>query len=1176
MNTTTYIAKKFPLRTLVAALALASATAHGAPGTLVDSPLFLSNTVQPNILFVIDDSGSMFWEDLLNKGTFDPGEAILSESTVYNPPGPYTDWWDFTLRRLFCHGFNSMAYNPSATYTPWQGVDSAGNPHGNMTLAAARTNPYNPGVTKDIRGHYYWVWNDMDSDGAYDGPGSTDSGAAANTATDECGDVSSNTGGVLVTTLSSAQQTNYANWYSYYRKREFVAKRAVSELVKNSATRMGLSTLHNNNTVRTLIADVDDITTPIDTTAQTNKQTLLNNVFRINSSGGTPLRSALQAAGEYFANGNGWGSSPIQSAAQGGSCQQNFTVLMSDGYWNSDSTLNVGNQDSAPTPWAGGSYADGVITYENTLADVAMKYYKEDLSTLTDNVPVTSVDPQNLTGDKMHQHMVTFTAAFGVDGTLTTWPTNATDAFNWPQPVADTQTAVDDMRHAAWNGRGDFLSAQDPQTLINGLNAALAAISGRTSSAASVAFNSGSLSANSQVYLALFNSDKWSGDLKSYALDPESGAVASTPSWSAALTPGDALIEPYGLDPRDLDTNPRTILTWNGEGVPFQWANLSTAQKNDFRTNTTGGTDNEATGKARFSYVRGDRVCEESYPGDSTTLGTSSVATCSYSDGTNTYNTANFRPRASRLGDIVHSAPVYVGKPAYGWPDTLTGTTPYANFKLAQANRAGMIYIGANDGMLHGFAESGGSEVMAYVPSTLYSTTAGSGLHALSEPNYNHKFYVDLTPSVVDAYVKTSSTDTVGWKSVLVGGLRAGGRGVFALDVTSPSTFSESGTTPADKVMWEFTSADDADLGYTFSQVAIVPMNNGKWAAIFGNGYNSSGTGMATLFILFIEAGLDGSWTGNGDYIKISVPTANTNSTTPNGLASPAVIDTNGDFVADRIYAGDLLGNMWVFDITGNNTGNWGSAYKSGNGANATAVPLFTAPANQQITARPTIVRNDAIPTSNANTPNVLVLFGTGQYLVANDNSTTYQEAFYGIWDKGTGQLTQSSLVEQTIGTGSTSAGITGRTLTSLPVDYGNGDMGWFMNLPTSGERVVTSPVARGDNVYFSTMIPDTNACSYGGTSWLMVANSQTGGAPLEAAFDLDNDGVVDADDEIDEVGAAGEQKSGLASAPVNLGDTRYTSTTETIDGVSIEQDKIEDLSSDRTGRLSWEELIRQ
>ena len=262
---------------------------------------------------------------------------------------------------------------------------------------------------------------------------------------------------------------------------------------------------------------------------------------------------------------------------------------------------------------------------------------------------------------------------------------------------------------------------------------------------------------------------------------------------------------------------------------------------------------------------------------------------------------------------------------------------------------------------------------------------------------------------------------------------------------------------------------------------------------------------------------------------------------------------------------------MWVFDVSSTSTNSWGSSYKSGNAP----TPLFTAPANQQITSRPVIVRNPNVGTSQSNYPNTLALFGTGQYLVSSDNSTAYQEAFYGIWDGGTGNLTQANLVEQTIGTGTTSGGVTGRTLTTLPVDYAGTDKGWFMNLPTSGERVVTSAVTRGTNVYFSTMIPDSDPCTFGGTGWQMVADYATGAAPPKPAFDINGDNVVDDLDKIGSVGAAGEETPGLPVTPSFLGNNRYTPNSGTTDGSSIPKDTVEDIGGDRTGRLSWEELQR-
>ncbi len=1154
MNTMAHKIKVFLSASTLTMVTLYSPLNYAGPGNLADTPLFLANSVQPNIAFMVDDSGSMDWESLLNQGTEFPGGSAGSNLDE-TPDNTFE-------RRMVCRGFNVQAYDPTVQYTPWSGTDSAGNDYPNMTLANARPNPYNT-ATENISNHVYFVWNDMDGDGEYDGPGSTDINAAADPS-DECGDVSSNANGVAVSSLSASDQQNYANWWSYYRKREYVVKRALSQIIVESNARIGLGVINDNDdSDSSKVLDVDDISLPLNATARTNKNNLLTNLFTINSSGGTPLRTGLERVGEYFEGDNGnWGNSPILSAAQGGECQHNFGIIMSDGFWNGGNP-SVGNADTDNnTNFDGASYADENADVSNTLADVAMHYYERDLSGLDNEVPRTPFDPDptGLAGNTMHQHMKTFTVAFGLNGTLSANPPNRTDPFAWPTPSANNLTTVDDMRHAAWNGRGDFLNAGDPQQLIDSLNSTIGTISAITGSAASVAFNTSSLSANSEIYLALLNSDSWSGDLLSFALDPVTGDISNSPTWSAGTV----------LTDRNLALQDRTILSYSSttaDGIPFQWASLDNAQKDDLRTNSDGGVADDAVALARLQYLRGDRSCEPN----------SGVA-CSVALGGNIYNAKNLRERTSRLGDIVHSGPVFVGAPGFSWPDTLHqsfGTTPYSNFRVAQANRSGVIYIGSNDGMLHGFDEATGEELLAYVPGFLSSTAVNSGLHYLTYQEYAHQYYVDLTPSVSDVFIKSyvgESEDK--WKTILVGAARGGGRGIFALDITTPS-FSESASAPANTVLWEFSSADDADLGYTFSQPSVVPLDNGEWAAIFGNGYNDTGSGEASLFIVFLEGGIDGDWTDTGDYIKISTGVGST--ANRNGLASPAVIDSDGNGTADRVYAGDLEGNMWVFDISGSNTNQWNVAYKQG----STPRPLFTSPANSPITTAPVIVRNPDIPTSGRE-PNTIVLFGTGQYLTTADvTSTAPLQAFYGVWDNGNDQqLTQSDLVEQTIGTGTTSDGTAGRTLTSNTVSYASGDNGWFMTLPVPGERSVTEAIVRGERVIFVTTIPNADPCGSGGDSYLMVADFNDGSSPDEAAFDINRNGLVGSDDEINGDGAAGIAISGIGTSPRAHANQVAIATTDNSGGGTSPSDIIdnfqfEDLGSLNAGRLSWEELAR-
>ncbi len=1124
------------LKLLCAAIASALAgQTQAAPGTLAQSPLFLSTSVQSNIFLTVDDSGSMDWEVLKSAGA----EAAYTGSSFPNSGNvditPSRNDRDEILES--CAGYNTLYYDPTKTYTPWAGVDINGVSYPNQSITAARNNPYDPAAG---------TTNLLTADGANDFPGYmawSDNGDGAFQA-GECPDPGLSgydyaTQFTPTTTMTAAEQTNFANWFSYYRKREYVAKRALSEIIAGSTSRMGLATLWDNNSVRTPIRDVDDITTPINATARTNKNTLLTNLFRINSSGGTPLRRALQNTGRYFESGlsswgTAWANSPILPESQGGSCQQNFTIIMSDGYWNSDSNSEIvaNNADGdGNTAWDGRSYADA---YSDTLADVAMYYYERDLSALPNEVRRTASDQNNA------QHLVTFTVAFGVNGTLSINPTDPTAPFAWPQAVADTPTAVDDMRHAAWNGRGQFLNAGNPDQLITSLGNAIADIDARSGSAAAVSFNSTSLQNDTMIFQAVFDSARWSGDLNAIPLST-TGTVGST-AWTAA---NGAAADANGLDERDPAL--RRIYTFDGtSGIDLSWANLTTAQRNDLKTNPDATLANDATGMARLGYIRGDRNCEQ---------GSSAAAICSYSDGTNTYNSKTFRDRGSRLGDIVHSSPLFVGGPNTPYPDSIE-SVPYSNYANSSAkNRREVVYVGSNDGMLHAFdTENSGRELFSYVPNLLFTTSSGAGLHYLTDPTFTHNWYVDLSATAADVYIGN-------WKTLLVGGLRGGGKGVFALDITDPSTFS------ANDVLWEFTHAD---LGYTFSDIRIGKLNNGKWAAIFGNGYNNdpSGDGRAKLFVVY----LDGSNLSNP--IIISTGTGNVvnnNCGDPasdcNGLSSPALADLNGDGTIDRVYAGDLHGNLWAFDIGSNNTASWGLAYTGTPLARACTSATCTSGNRQPITSRPSLARHKT-QRGASTSPNIMVFFGTGQYIATNDNDNTLRQTFYGIWDSGSGGVIRSDLQAQTLTT-DTSNGQVVRKLTNNTVNYAT-QRGWYIDLPITKERVVTSSVAFGDLVFFNSMIPSTNICGYGGSGWLMLATQLNGGTPQFGAVDVNGDGVID-DADLTALGdfVSGIQSDGIPTESRFISDKRVT----TDSSGAIKVDNVEAFEQSAPARTSWSPL---
>ena len=955
------IRKTISLRIAAATLLLATALfspvgALSAPGTLADSPLFLSNSVEPNILLMLDDSSSMDWGLMT---TEDSGIMYVGCAYYYAQPAPDNDffWVMATEEELDARGieapysgvwrawnkdYNRLYYDPSVTYTPWAGEDSNNNLYTNAIPVAALYNPYSPSAgsrnltvettytttycpgisgTFTVNDFYparYYTWIDSDADGVVDDTDIHKLVEIRAATVIYIGSLNRTDCAAAPACTYSEEIQNFANWFSYYRKREYVAKAAYGQVIASARnSRMGMVTLHNNDSVNIAIASMNA------DPSSGAKAELLDSLYTFRASGGTPLRSALDNGGKYLGckPNSFFGSCPALPEGSGGECQQNFTVLMTDGYYNG-SFSSLGNTDGDnDSEWdsdASGPYGD---SNSDTLADVAMEYYETDLRPSVDNrlhPPPGGID------DNEAQHMVTYAVAFGVEGSITSMPASTTDPFAWPTPDTDL-AKIDDLRHSAWNGRGEFLSAQNPGQLISGMRGALRAIQGRIGSAASVAINTSSLSTNSEVYLALFNSERWSGDLLSFDLDPNTGAISASQRWSAANV----------LRERNIESDPRILLSFDGsDGIAFQWSELSTTQKNDFRTNASGALDNEASGMARHAYIRGDRGCEISSP-----------TACNYYDGANTFNTKRFRPRDGRLGDIIHSGPVFAGAPESNWPDVSpypsTAGDTYSEFRMANASREGVIYVGSNDGMLHAFSQTGGQEVMAYIPGTLFSDGAADGLHTLSEPSYTHRYYVDLTVTIADAYVKTTATGSTHWKTILVGSLRGGGKGLFALDVTDPAYFSEGGNRPADTVMWEFSSADDIDLGHTFSRPAIVPLqgpsNSIRWAAIIGNGYNDTGSGEAKLFILFLEGGRDGTWSAGSDYIEITTGAGSTISR--NGLSAPAVVDSDGDGIADRVYAGDLQGNLWVFDLSGSNAGQWDVAYKQG----PNPKPLFTA-----------------------------------------------------------------------------------------------------------------------------------------------------------------------------------------------------------------------------------------
>ncbi len=695
----------------------------------------------------------------------------------------------------------------------------------------------------------------------------------------------------------------------------------------------------------------------------------------------------------------------------------------------------------------------------------------------------------------------------------------------------DTQNNIPDQT-SEWdadaNGIPDtYYSVTNPAKLEDALEDVLNNVVSRISSASSVATNSTRLDTTTLIYQARFNSGTWEGQVLAYPINTN-GSIAA-----------------YSWDAGDLipTANSRKIYTYDSTtsaGIEFKWSTLNATQKTDLNSS-----------QDLVNYLRGDQSNEVE-------------------------NNGSYRDRTGLLGDIVNSDPWFIGHENYGYENLNDQTVAasegpaYRTFidSAAFKDRREMLYVGANDGMLHGFDATTGVEQFAYIPSFLIAD-----LPELASTNYAHRYYVDGSPRAADVNIGTTST--ANWKTVLVGSAGAGGRGIFALDVTNPDTFTTS------SVMWEFDSSDDSDLGYTQPQPTIVRMANGKWAAIVANGYNSD-SHKAILFILDIT---DGS-------VIAKLDTGAGDANTPNGLSTAIPVDTDNDYTVDVIYAGDMLGNLWKFDVSDTRTSKWESAF-NGHGNNGVPEPMFIAcnedpcVTTQPITSKPQVGSH---PDGG-----VMVYFGTGQYFETGDNvipADPQVHTYYGIRDNGVQVDGRDDLQVQTIDTETTSNGNTYRITSDTTVDFSNKE-GWYLDLvPPSpgsalGERVVAPSLIRNDRIIFTTLIPSPDPCGFGGTSWLMELDAVNGARLDTSPIDINNsntvnnedviyttdsnsDGTIDSDDDGSSVSGV-QSTIGIFKTPgvISSGDREF----KYLSGSSGDIEAITESNNGVNGRLSWREL---
>ncbi len=985
----------------------------------------------------------------------------------------------------------------------------------------------------------------------------------------------------------SEEMTNFANWYAYYRTRIQMAKSAVGTAFKsvNQNYRVGYNGLNNLATSGFKYLPI----APFDSTPGGQKSQWYALLYSVTGNGSgykdpggggaTPLRETLSRIGRYYAGMKTAAAPYMTDDPVQYSCQQNFYLFTTDGYWNTtpgpiklDGTA-MGDQDGAakgvPRPFMDGfnsASADGL----GTLADAAFYYYNTDLRTPSFNpigalgTDVTQNDVSPTASDPATwQHMTTFSMGFGVDGDVIYAPNYQTpgnspdyDAIvngtpcsfsggspcNWPIPGSGGIATADDLWHAAVNGHGIYYSVKNPADVVAGITNSVINIAQRTSAvAASITSNPNLQSGDNFLFSTTFTTREWDSQVTRRMIDPNTGTISSNVDWTAQAQL-DAMTT-AGSDTRNIKTFDSTNASTHMKD--FLWANLTPTEQGFFNGGSGGrqflgqwsvltsvqqsNCDNPGgadCGQKLVNYLRGQRGFETTSAGNTT---------LNPDPGVNSL----FRNRVHILGDVVNAEAAYVRQPIFNYFDQ-----GYSAFKAAQASRPGTLYVAANDGMLHAFDSTTGAERWAYIPSMVMPN-----MWKLADFSYanNHVYLVDGTPVIGDICTSNNcNSASATWATILVGGLNAGGRGYYALDITDPlnpkalwelkstdasgnpaSCISLQGGVPKDPV--QNNTFSDCDIGLSFGNPIITKRADGTWVVLVTSGYNnvSPGTGGGFLYVVNAVTG------AIQNKIATLLPGGTTNAgntVTPSGFAkiNAFVSNTINDNTTLRVYGGDLNGNLWRIDSS--STPN--TLQSSGNNATLLAI-LGTANAlNTQGNGTANVAANDITVGSQSITtkPELgevqvagvgtfeMVYVGTGRYLGTSDPAFVGRQTFYGIKDPlgsfaGYGVVhnglpgSSNNMVQQTMTqVVNSTTGATERHLTANTVNLQTKN-GWFIDLDpgtsspgaSPGERSNTDPSLDLGILSFTTNKPNSNTCEVGGGSSFIYFVDFTTGGPLPA-----------------------------------------------------------------------------
>ncbi|MEK8046497.1 pilus assembly protein [Ideonella margarita] len=870
------------------------------------------------------------------------------------------------------------------------------------------------------------------------------------------------------------ERQNFANWFTYHRTREALTKAALSEALVQYQGRLRLGWSQMNGS-QGLLQPGAVAQQPVLPLTSDHLGRVLAGLQAVQSWPTTPMRSAVEAVGQYFrqtGTNSAWLNDDGDASAPAAGCRRSANVILTDGYYN-DFYVGAGDVDgkdgpdhalSNPGGWrqtrylARRPYLDSAPALADTLADVVMRDFVEDLQPGLPNL----LRPGG-SDIAFWQHLNTFAIGLGVQGTLPaatdeqrrdTLRRLAQGALNWPDPRQNTAARIDDLWHAAVNTAGDF----HPATTAEGLSAALDSVLLRASTPAQVMSSQVAYSAGAGADLswvqAMFEPGRWSGDVRLVDAAALQGNAPDVPPKWSAADQLRCSLQATG-------ETQRRVFTWHtrrGTGVAFNWHDLDDLAR---------------------AY-----------------LGSASVVSLVRGGGVPPELAAGWRSlQAQPIGGVVNAPPLVINQAVDMGYQALSDRAAAAAYPVYLAERAassasGSVGFGSNDGMFHLVNGATGDEVMAYVPAGAWPWLSGWLSTAYGTEAQPHHLGVDGPLTEAQAWLSGR------WETLVLGSMGGGGRSVFGLKLPS------NGNPPtANQVVFDL--SNDPDLGHVTTPVRVGHVQGAGWFAFFGNGAASPG-GQAALLAVNLER--------PAEVHRLVVPGGQ-----GNGLMGVQLLrDTAGEVIA--IYAGDLEGQLWRFDLAAGGPTRWRVGLEGR--------PLFqSAGVSQSITAAPVLVPHTG--------GGRMVVFGSGRLITATDALDTSLQSLYGVWDPTPDQAltgppaspgssgpfqprTRSNLQVQQLGGPELMSGQVYRRVSSQAVDWTR-QAGWVLDLEgLPGWRLLHTPQRVLSKVLLNVVRPGQVALpceSRPAEGMAFLLSVSTGGAPQAPALDTNGDGLVNATD---------------------------------------------------------------